>query len=133
MELFVSRKIKVASSPIHGLGVFAIDDISAGELIEECPFLDLCLKPFESNPLLQDYRFNYPNGPMTPETKQVVVLGAGSMYNHSNNASAYWVSDEIRRTFKFYANRDIKAGEEIFVYYGGPEYWNDGRTNIEVK
>lgn len=133
MELFVSRKIKVASSPIHGFGVFAIADISAGELIEECTFLDLGLKPVEVSSLLQDYRFNYPNGPMTPTTKQVVILGAGSMYNHSDNASAYWVSDEIRQTFKFFANREIKVGEEIFVYYGGPEYWNDGRTNIEIK
>jgi len=103
MELFVSRKIKVASSPIHGLGVFAIDDIATGELIEECPFLDLGLKPFESSALLQDYRFNYPNGPMSNDTKQVVVLGSGSIYNHSNSPSAYWVSDEIRKTFKFFA------------------------------
>lgn len=133
MELFVSRKIKIASSPIHGLGVFATADISAKELIEECPFLDLGLKSTDQSSLLLDYRFNYPSGPMTSETKQVIVLGAGSIYNHSNNPSAYWVTDAMRRTFKFFAIRNIPAGEEIFTYYGGPEYWKDGRTNIEVK
>ena len=132
MELFAGHKIRVASSPIHGLGVFASQDISAGELIEECSFLELPIENGESSSLLIDYRFNYPSGPMTPLTKQVVVLGSGSLYNHSDNADAYWVTDSRSKTFKFFASRDILAGEEIFTYYGDSSYWADGRGSTEI-
>jgi uncharacterized protein len=133
MKLFVSTKIQVASSPVHGLGVFATQDIENGELIEECPFLELPLSHGEVSSLLIDYRFNFPSGDMTVETKQVVTFGYGSLYNHHDDSNAYWFSDNDKRTFLFYACKPIKAGEEIFVYYGGNEYWNDGRNNITIK
>jgi SET domain-containing protein len=133
MKLFISTKIQISDSPVHGLGVFATKNIANGELIEECPFLVLPLAPFEVSSLMVDYRFNYPMGMLTDNSVQVIALGAGSIYNHSNTNNAYWVTDTDRKTFKFYANTDIKAGEEIFTYYGGEEYWTDGRTRIEVK
>jgi SET domain-containing protein len=64
--------------------------------------------------------------------EQVVALGFGSLYNHNENANAYWYSDNENRTFKFVSNRIIKQGEEIFVWYGDVSYWNDGRTHISV-
>lgn len=132
MELFASQKIRVESSPVHGLGVFATQRISPGELIEECPFLELPIENGESSSLLIDYRYNYPSGPMTSETRQVVVLGSASIYNHSNQANAYWVTDLQRRTFKFYSNRIIEPGEEIFTYYGDSSYWEDGRSLTKI-
>jgi SET domain-containing protein len=133
MELFVSTKIKIATSPIHGFGVFATESIDRDELIEECAFLELPIKPKESTSLLIDYRFNYPSGPLTDSSSQVIVLGAGSIYNHSDSNNAYWVTDQNRRTFKFYASKPIRAGEEILTYYGGAAYWNDGRSNTKIK
>lgn len=38
-ELILSRKIQVKKSPIEGYGVFATEDISAGEVLEEVPFI----------------------------------------------------------------------------------------------
>jgi hypothetical protein len=35
--------------------------------------------------------------------------------------------------FEFFSLRDIEPNEEIFVYYGGQSYWEDGRTSIEIK
>jgi hypothetical protein len=35
-------------------------------------------------------------------------------------------------TFEFVANRDIEIDDEIFTYYGGVEYWEDGRTKTNV-
>ena len=133
MELFPGRKIRIQSSPVAGLGVFATADISKDELIEECSFLTLPLKPFDSSPLFIDYRFNYPAGPVTANSSQVIVLGAASLYNHKDDASAYWITDLDRKTFKFYASKPIKAGEEIFVYYGDVNYWKDGRNNTVIK
>jgi SET domain-containing protein len=124
------KKIVVQSSPIHGLGVFCVDKIYSGELIEECPILTLPIEFGEVTSLLIDYRFNWPSG-SNNWREQVVALGFGSFYNHSSNPNAYWYSSEDRRTFHFIASRDIEVGEEIFVWYGDEAYWNDGRTHID--
>jgi len=123
-------KIYVDKSPIHGWGVFASEDIKEGEVIEEVPILTLPINKGEVSGILLDYRFNWPQGIEWEE--QVVGLGFASLYNHSDSANAYWVSDTDKRTFKFISNRNISVGEEIFVWYGDVSYWNDGRTHVSV-
>jgi hypothetical protein len=123
-------KIYVDKSPIHGWGVFASQDIETGEIIEEVPVLELPINKGEVTSLLIDYRFNWPQG--VEWDKQVVGLGFASLYNHSNDANAYWVSDLEKNTFKFISNKKISSGDEIFIWYGDVNYWNDGRTSIDV-
>lgn len=128
--MIYNPKVYVDKSPIHGWGVFAKEDIMEGEVFEECPILTLPIDKGEISSLLIDYRFNWPQGNDFEE--QVVVLGYGSLYNHSNNANSFWISNLENRTFKFISNREIKKGEEIFVWYGDISYWNDGRTKTNV-
>ena len=128
--MIYNPKIYVDKSPIHGWGVFAKEDIMEGEVFEECPILTLPIEKGEITSLLIDYRFNWPQGNDFEE--QVVTLGYGSLYNHSDNANSFWISDLEKRTFKFISNREIKKGEEIFIWYGDIGYWNDGRTNTNV-
>ena len=128
--MIYNPKIYVDRSPIHGWGVFAKEDIMEGEVFEECPILTLPIDKGEITSLLIDYRFNWPQGNDFEE--QVVALGYGSLYNHSDNANSFWISDLENRTFKFISNREIKKGEEIFVWYGDISYWNDGRTKTNV-
>jgi SET domain-containing protein len=123
-------KIYIDKSPIHGWGVFAKFDISENEVIEECPVLTLPIQKGESTSLLIDYRFNWPQGMEYEE--QVVGLGYASLYNHSDDSNAYWVSDTNKKTFKFIANKPIKTGEEIFIWYGDVNYWNDGRNHVNL-
>jgi SET domain-containing protein len=123
-------KIYVDKSPIHGWGVFASQDIETGEIIEEVPVLELPINKGEVTSLLIDYRFNWPQG--VEWDKQVVGLGFASLYNHSNDANAYWVSDLEKNTFKFISNKKISSGDEIFIWYGDVNYWNDGRNHISV-
>lgn len=129
-NMIYNPKIYVDKSPIHGWGVFAKEDIMEGEVFEECPILTLPIEKGEITSLLIDYRFNWPQGNDFEE--QVVTLGYGSLYNHSDNANSFWISDLENRTFKFISNREIKKGEEIFVWYGDISYWNDGRTKTNV-
>lgn len=129
-DMIYNPKIYVDKSPIHGWGVFAKEDIMEGEVFEECPILTLPIEKGEITSLLIDYRFNWPQGNDFEE--QVVTLGYGSLYNHSDNANSFWISDLEKRTFKFISNREIKKGEEIFIWYGDIGYWNDGRTNTNV-
>lgn len=131
MRIFPPTKIFLSQSPIHGYGIFANTFIKQGELIEECPILDLGAKPGEPCNILNDYRFNWPYG-STEWEKQVVAWGWGSLYNHSNDPNASWRSNHERNTFEFYAIKDIKPFKEILVFYGGEGYWLDGRTHVNV-
>jgi SET domain-containing protein len=121
-------KIYLDKSPVHGWGVFANTDILEGEVFEECPILTLPITKGETTTLLIDYRFNWPQGEIWDE--QVCSLGFGSLYNHSDNANAYWRSNIDKRTFEFVASKNISSGEEIFVWYGDENYWNDGRERL---
>jgi SET domain-containing protein len=131
MRLDAPTKIYVDNSPIHGLGVFAKELILKDEVFEICPVIDMGMKFGESSHILLDYRFNWPQGPYD-WTKQVVAAGFGMLYNHSNNANANWRSNFEYNSFEFYATTDINPGEEIFVWYGDVNYWNDGRNHSNI-
>jgi SET domain-containing protein len=113
----VPTKIEIKESPNKGLGVFAKEKIFKGEIIEITPLIKLNV-PYNSD-VLDDYRFNYPKN---STQKFVVVLGYGSIYNHSNQNNADW-RDNGHMMFEFFALRDIEHGEEICTKYGGPEYF----------
>ena len=42
------------------------------------------------------------------------------------------ISNLENETFEFCAVKNIQPNEEIFTYYGGVEYWEDGRTKTNV-
>jgi hypothetical protein len=112
----------VAKSPISGYGVFAKQDISAGELIEECPVVILD-GTHENNKdwVLNRYAFTWScncqicklNG-----QSMCLPLGNGMIYNHSDEPNAYYIQDSFYRIFRFYAFKDIKKDEEITWFYG---------------
>ena len=131
MRIDIPSKIYVDNSPIHGLGVFAKEQILVDEIFEICPVIDLGMKFGESSHILIDYRFNWPQG-VSPWDKQVVSTGFSLLYNHNNTPNAAWRSNLENNTFEFYTIKSIKSGEEVFVWYGDVNYWNDGRTHISV-
>ncbi len=132
MKILPPNKIYIGRSPIHGWGVFANELIKEGELIEETPLLDLGIKNGEKTHIMNDYRFNWPQGSGGNWEKQVLAWGYGCLYNHSENYNAIWRSNLERETFEFISIRDIQKDEEIFTYYGGVNYWQDGRINTNV-
>lgn len=116
--LYINPKIEAAASDLHGYGVFAVDDIAAGEILEECPVLVLPL----GSDALYDYRFRWPK--VVNPRAYAIPLGFGSIYNHQDDPNADWESDESRRIFIYRAIRDIPAGREIFISYNfGEDYW----------
>jgi SET domain-containing protein len=133
MKIYPPTKIYISKSAIHGYGVFANDVIEMGEIIEETPIHDLNITKGQPSPVMNDYRFNWPQGSGGNWDKQVLAWGYGSLYNHSNQSNAYWRSNLENQTFEFVANKRIEKDEEIFVWYGDVNYWNDGRTNTIVK
>jgi hypothetical protein len=113
------------------LGVFASEDINEEEILEVCTVIDMGMRFGDTSHILIDYRFNWPQGG-SPWDKQVVSTGFALLYNHSNTPNAAWRSNLENNTFEFYSIKNIKAGEEVFVWYGDVSYWNDGRTHTNV-
>ena len=105
--LFKSNKIGIKKSPVHGWGVFALEDIEIGDTIEECLYVPI--ETYNEGDTIIHYSFPYPRvfGQIKDSNKkidkliQVVVLGYGSLYNHSLNllgiifpipSSGLWIS-----------------------------------------
>lgn len=128
-KLIFNDKIEIRKSPIHGWGVFSKNFIKNGEILEECPFLVIPLAKNECSSIFIDYRFNYPRN-MTEH--QVIPFGFSCLYNHSDNPNAKWETDTENQIFIFSAIKDIQKDEEIFTYYGGDNYWQDGRNRNKI-
>lgn len=52
-------------------------------------------------------------------TTQAVVLGLGSMFNHSTaRPNVGWERDLSKTCMRYFALQDIRAGEELCINYG---------------
>lgn len=134
---FVEKsKVCIAHSKIHGRGVFAVEDIVSGELIERCPLI-----PMENRSKYHTdgavWRYCYPKPYCEcSECKNhgflfFMVLGNGMIYNHQDNNNAEWSFDYKKLYSDVVATRDIKKGEEIFVNYGEKYFINSEKVLIK--
>ncbi len=98
-----------------GLGVFAGKRIRKGTIIERCPVLPLTRSEERKvqSISLRDYIFAWGKRPCL----SCIVLGWGSLYNHSDVPNATYYQMMKRHQIKFVALRDIKKGEQIFIDY----------------
>jgi SET domain-containing protein len=119
--------ITVKKSDLHGYGVFATSVIKKDETVEMCPYVILDEGQIEDTSILQDYLFGTP---YEDEDCLLAPLGYAMLYNHSDNPNAEWTVEENEVDFvRFFALRDIQAGEEITHDYG-IGYW-DSRKEEE--
>lgn len=59
------------------------------------------------------------NGTKLPTTTQAIILGLGSMFNHSTmNQNVGWDRDIENHLVTYTTLSDIKAGEELCISYG---------------
>lgn len=112
-----SHKIYLSKStiPNAGRGVFASQNIKAGEVIEICPVLEIPGSEidFLKKTLLINYYFMWGKA----EEKRAICLGFGSLYNHSYEPTATYMKYLESETIHFNAIKDIHKGEEITVNY----------------
>jgi len=50
---------------------------------------------------------------------KAIALGYGSLYNHSFNPNAYYITNIENDSIDFYSGMDIQKGEEILINYNG--------------
>jgi SET domain-containing protein len=121
MKITPPSKIYLKDSPLHNLGVFSSKEIKKGEIIDVCPFLPFPQKSNQSIPVFSNYTFCFPRSENWHT--HALVMGYGSYYNHSDTPSVEWDTNEDDRTFIFFALRDIKENEELFINYGNGSFF----------
>lgn len=121
----VYDKIGVGNSSIADKGVFAVDHIEEGEVVEVAPLLLVKKSDVQNTPVM-DYVFKI------TDDQYAIAFGYASMYNHRNQPSVTWKIDEDKKEIKFTAIRDIASGEEIFISYG-KAYWQTRDISAKVS
>lgn len=119
-QTIVVKKIKK-----KGRGVFALKDFKKGEVVESCPVINITPKERKKceNTILAYYIY-----PWRSTRSGSVVLGFGSIYNHSFTPNADWKQNFKSETMIYKALKPIKKGEEITVNYNGEP---DDKTPID--
>jgi SET domain-containing protein len=115
MALTPSPSIEVRRIGGKGRGVFARELIREGSIIERAPVIVIPAVEIDENPydtVLTRYCFQWGRNSVA------LVLGYGSLYNHSYRPNAYY-RDLRSRVKEFVALREIQPGEEITINYNG--------------
>ncbi|KAM0689745.1 hypothetical protein Q7P36_010616 [Cladosporium allicinum] len=127
-------------TPEKGRGVFSSLPLPASTILDTSPVLPLSPAENEahiSKTELYHYTYNWPataaaaaestsNPPSEPSEPlrakpQAIILGLGSMFNHSTLAqNVGWTRDVKRQIIVYRTLRDVEAGEELCISYGAP-------------
>ena len=118
-RFFVSDKVAVHESTIHGIGMFAVTRIEAHELIEASPVIlfhkdvsDILVDVLGGRTALMDYPFAWKGKIIA------FALGYGGIYNHDTNSpNATWKCNYENESLDFYSRCAIEPGQEICTRY----------------
>ena len=107
----------------RGRGVFAMEDIPQGAMIEEAPVILVAAEDVpESGNAPDGYLLDWE--PDEEGEEHCMPLGYIMLYNHSKNPTIRLENDHEEMTITSFAIRDIKAGEELSWDYAC-EIWFD--------
>lgn len=115
----INLPFKVGMSPTLKIrGNIATQDIKKNTIIERCPVIlvDVKFEDFLEKSKLSSYYFIW------DDKYYCIVLGYGSIFNHSKNNNTKYYRDEKDHTMVFQTIKDVKKGEELFTdYYDGDD------------
>jgi len=108
----------ILKDEVKGRSIYTAGEIAKGSTIEVCPLIIIPKGEVNTihNTVLHDYYFTWG----IEQEQAAILLGYGSLYNHSDqpNAKAVLINEDLEILFE--AIRDIEAGEEItFNYFDG--------------
>ena len=112
----MQKTIEVKRTANKGRGVFALKDFKEGEIIEKCPIINITP---EERKHCEKTVLNFYIYPWRSTRSGSVVLGYGSIYNHSFDPNADWKQNFKEENMIYRALKDIKKEEEILVNYNG--------------
>lgn len=117
--------VEVRNTNKKGRGVFALRNFREGEIVESCPVINVTPKERKN---LEKTILNYYIYPWRSTRSGSLVLGYGSIYNHSFDPNADWKQNFKTNMMVYRALRPIKKGEEVTVNYNGEP---DDKTEID--
>jgi len=117
MILDMKYPVEVKKTKKKGRGVFALKSFKKGDIIEKAPAIKL--KPAERKHCAKTF-LNYYMYPWKNLNDAAIVLGYGSIYNHSYKPNAKWIPNYKTEEMVYKAIKPIKKGEEVLVDYNGP-------------
>lgn len=112
----MEQKTILKTTRKKGRGVFAVRDFRTGEIVETCPVIPLSPKERKH---CEKTILNYYIYPWKSLKSAAVVLGNGSIYNHSFTPNTDWKQNFKTNSMIYKAIKPIKKGEEITVNYNG--------------
>lgn len=120
---YLRNGIYVAGAKNKGRGVFTIDELDAGLLIETAPVIVMqqAERTLLDQTLLHDYIFEWGE----KKSECCMALGLVPLYNHSYQANCEYEMDFKKQLISVKTIRKIAAGEELFINYNGD--WNEGK------
>ena len=112
--IFKHPGLYIDKSRVHGWGVFTKEDIKEGDLIEEAPVVHKSDLGGTIN-LLHPYLMPYNRH----ETgfRYFIPTGYSILLNHSDEENVEWEINYETDVSLFYAAKNIKADEELFINY----------------
>jgi len=136
---FTNNSLEIRISDGKGMGVFAKEDIKENTIIEYayCIIYDWRSK-YQNDSTIKRYSYGIHcdcNECIEHGIRRIQPLGYGSIYNSADsedqrNANYYVFQKE--RLIAYEANRDIKSGEEILLWFGQP-YYDSWIKNLKDK
>ena len=116
--------IYFAPSKLSGRGIFTVNEIPEGSLIEICPMIVLPEEDVEiiHGTKLHDYYFTWG----IDQKQCAIALGFGSLYNHYKNSNAEYNLNLADETIEIIAVKKILSGKEITINYNGES--GDGKS-----
>jgi hypothetical protein len=118
---FLSDLVAIRHTEHRGRGVFALEALPEGLLLETAPVIVMPgdQRPLIDQTLLHDYIFIWGE----EEDQCCMALGYVALYNHASPANCDYAMNFDQHTISIITVRDIAAGEELFINYNGD--WND--------
>lgn len=109
--------LRVQETGKYGRGVFAEKEIKMNELIEASPVIVIDKKEckYLKKTALSNYFFIWGE----EFDQAAIVLGYGSLYNHSYEPNANFQLNHNTLTVDFVAIKNIEKDEEITINYNG--------------
>lgn len=116
-EIFNINRVEYSKASTGGYCVLAKTPFAKGEIVEISPILFVG-SDAKGVHKLKDYIFEIDN----EQDIYGIVLGYGSLYNHSDTPNVTFAYNPKNKQMYFIAARMINAGEELNIDYG-KEYW----------
>ncbi|MDP2174381.1 MAG: SET domain-containing protein [Bacteroidota bacterium] len=112
----VNSNLFVDNAGHKGRGVFTSKVLKKGEIIEICHVIEISRKDHQMlvGNIIENYTFVW----NTQKKTAAIVLGFGSLYNHTKKPNADYIKKIKQGVMVFKAIKDIKVGEEITIDYG---------------